>query len=187
MLLSDDDLSARLSSPDNLINKCQSKPNTSHSSNLQVKVITDDRGKRGSEIPDVVRELIAITSASSREKESKIAETFDVSQPFVSQVKRGMIDSHQDERLTEITRSKAEELEKSAHEAALDNLVSALSLVAPKLIEESSPRALARIAVDMSTVVKSLRKDDSASAAASKVVINMVSMKKEDHFDTIDV
>jgi len=174
MILSDEDLHARLSSPENL------------SSKVEIKKPNPNSGNRGEEIPEIIRELIAITAAKSDEREVDIGEAFGVTQPFVSQVKRGMVHQRKDERLTEIVRNATEQKEQTAHELALDNLVQGLNFITPKLAEVEDIRTLSRITRDMASVVKDIGAERS-DATASKVIINMVNLKKETSYDIIDV
>jgi len=176
MILSDSEVDIRLSSPNNIINK------------VSIKKPDVNLGNRGYEIPEVVRDLIAVTASESKEKQTDIAKEFKISQPLVSQMSRGLVDSKHDERLSKLTRNIKQEKEDTAHSLALDSLVSVLGELNPKLADVEDPRTLSRIAKDMSSVVKDLNATrNTVIGDHTRVVINMVNMKKESSFEIIDV
>lgn len=191
MILSDKDLETRLASDENISNIIVSdKLNAiAVSGGLEVRTVNPNIGKRGNEIPDVVRQMIAATAIHSDESQSETAKVFGVTAPFVSQVTRGLVDSKFDSNLAQVANGTKAQKSETAHNLALDSLVSSLGLVNKNLDQVISVKEAAKLAVDMSKVVSTLRKNDDDESKPKTLIIikNVPNQKQESQFDVIDV
>jgi predicted transcriptional regulator len=188
MILSDEDITERLNSKDNIINLVGPATNKPESS-LVIKPLNDTGvGKRGPQIPDMIRRLIAQTAAGSEETQADIANVFGVGIPTVSNYSRGLVHTHLDKDLQELATKTAAEKEETAHGLALDSLVTSLGLVQSGLSGVTTAKEAAKLALDMSRIAQNLKpKDGDEAKTKTLVVIAMPNVKKESQFETIDV
>lgn len=182
MILTDEELEDRISSPDNLINS----------------VIVREIAKGGkvfgdSNIPPLVRDLIGIVGATSNEKQIDIANEFGVSQPTVSTNSRGMLsETFSKDRMNVIDNIRSKKTE-DAHDLALDALVGCVTglkdqLADPLLTKLMKPKDLSKIATDMSKVVSNLKdKNEAGIINNTQVVLLAPPMRKESQYEILDV
>lgn len=189
MILSDEQVDERLSSPDNIINLVNSKEEINQSNgSLVVKINEGGVGKRGDEIHSQIRKLIASTVHESDETQKEIANVFGVTDSLVSQVSRGLVHNRVEQELLDISTKTKVEKENTAHDNALDNLVGLLGIVKDTLPGITSAKEASRIAVDMSRIITSVKPREDESKVRTLVVIKLSSdQKKESQFETIDV
>ena len=184
MILSDEELDARLSHPDNLA--VESDSNSNSSSTFSVEQIHKG-GRKSDGIPPRVRTLIGGLSITSPESQKSIAETFNIGQSSVSQFSRGLVHNRRDDELSdEIGEVKKSTIE-SAHEQALECLMDSLTTLAPRIQEETNPNKLARIAKDMASVTAQLKPKEEREKVNLNVVVMTVPQKKLESYETIDV
>jgi len=205
MILSTKEIEKRLSSTNNLSQRLkQSRPGALPQPNYpEVLPLTKPTRIDGdtSHIPGPVRDLIAITSATSNEPNTSIANNFGTSQNTVSLMKRGLVGYRRDERTEEVL-DKGKQLKKeqeearqakrdSTHELALDNLMATLKAIKPRL-EGAEPiklEKLGTLATTMSNVVANLdkKKDEEAEEANKpKIILFAPTIKNESHYDIIE-
>lgn len=140
-------------------------------------------------IPDSVRKLLAITKSSSSDTNEKVGEVFGVDGSQVSRASRGMIGDRLNKELQGISNTAKENREESAHEAALDVLMTSLSQLQPKLLDpELKPKELSRIAADMSKVARDMkpREDNPGTVNNTQVILFSPPRKKLDKYDFIE-
>src|SRR5262245_6316726 len=123
MIMTDEELEKRLNSPDNLCKIIEKK-------NLRM-----GRPTGATQLPDSIKDLINITSNSSSETQEQTAETFGIDQSTVSKTARGLVGNRHEPRLSGYARSAKEDREQTAHEAALDSLMTTLHQLQPKLVD----------------------------------------------------
>lgn len=152
MILTDEEVTERLESESNLC-----------------KVIHKKNGGRtagATQIPDCVRDLIAITDGRGKD----IGEAFEVDDSSVSEIKKGLVGGSLDKNLQVVGRKASRE--DNAHEAALDVLMTSLSALQPKLVDpDLKAKDLSRIASDMSNIVGKIRGEDRAGVTNNTQVI----------------
>lgn len=198
MILNDTEAFERLTSKDNIINLIEHPDNTDPRMNGSITIQTgglkvihpepETRGSRGPAIPDMIRRLIAQTGNLSDETCTEVANVFGVTPATVSNSERGLIHNRLDKELQEIgTKSLAQKAE-TAHDLALDSLVSSLALVQDNLSTVTTAKEAAKLAVDMSRVVATLKpKSEDEVKTKTLVVIAMPKVRNEGHYETIDV
>lgn len=195
MILTDEEALERLSSKDNIINLVDHPQNIDPRANGAVQIIRpgeglpkDDRGKRGAQIPDMIRTLIAQTAGLSDETCSEVGNIFGVTPATVSNSTRGLVHNRLDKELQEIGTKSTQEKAEKAHNLALDSLVASLGLVQELLPEADSLKEATKTALDLSRMVANLKpREEDETRAKTLVVISMPSLRKETHFETIDV
>ena len=176
--MTDEEVQERLNSPGNL-----------------VKVIEKHIGGRGhgsTNVPGSVRDLIAITAKNSNETQGEIAETFGIDQSSVSEYKKGMVGGRLDKNLQNVARNVEETKTDDAHNAALDCLMSSLSLLQPKLVDpEIKPKDLSKIASDMSKIASNLKPKDKNDRDDGRLNVQVILVKPEqrkiENYEFIDV
>lgn len=186
MILTDEEVEARLNSPENLINKVQI-----------LRIPIGGRGKGDLAIPPMVRGLLGSLSIESKESDTAIANIFGVSQPSVSNSARGLVGDRKDNDLAETidtTRQTVKQKSEDAHNLALDSLMAALTAVGPKIVataEESSIKDLTRTAKDISTVITNIQRnkvnDKDGDANKTLVILHTTERRPESKYDIIDV
>lgn len=170
MLMSDEEVEARLNSDKNL-----------------VRVIEKSRGGKtagSTNIPDSVRDLIAITGG----KQKEIAEEFGVDASSVSEIKKGMVGGRLDKDLQEVSKvakSQREDdrnqREDDAHEAAMDVLMTSLTSLQPKLLDpELKPKDLSKIASDMAKVASVMKPRDNGPSTVNNTQVILYAPPKKD-------
>lgn len=187
MILSDDELDLRLGSD---INLCKIEPTEEHDkSNVEV-VLPKPQGGRGDEIPPLVRHLLSITATSSEETDQSVADTFNVGRHSISEYRRGLVAAKKDDELKSVADKAREDAQSDAHDLAIDNLLSTLQFLKPKLSEIDSAKNLATVAVNMSKVVSTLSnaKDrEKNNDTKPLVIIHSVRTAPEKSYDIIDI
>lgn len=179
MILEDDDVDERLASPDNLINVIV-KP-----------LIHNHRGLGDTQVPDHVRELAGRLANMDGNTQVEVAEAFDISHTTVSKASRGMVGDRFIKSLRNATSGTTESKTETAHEQALDLLMTGLIAMKPKLaLDETAgmkPKELSRIISDMSKVVSSLKGNDDKAGNVNntQVVIFAPPTKKESDYESI--
>jgi predicted transcriptional regulator len=179
MIMNDAEVQERLESPNNLVNRM-----------VEIRKINPDRGKRGDAVPEKVRELIGTLANESDETQDEIAKSFGVTQALVSQTSRGMVDSRLNSKLALATRNSKKEKEESAHDLALDAMVSSLSGITPeKVATIDDPIKLARLAESMSRIssnIKGKNEDSGTKVAVQVVLFSPTKQKDEDEYETVN-
>jgi hypothetical protein len=149
-------------------------------------------------IPDSVRDLIAITSATSEESQSSIAESFNISTPTISNLRRGLVGSKKNERVQGIIdiaeekkrerREKIVEKHDEIHELALDNLFTTLTSLKTAIEPECRPDKLANIASKISSVIKNTekREEEADEAYKPRIILFAPSVKQENYYESIE-
>lgn len=182
MILSDEEVEKRLTSPDNLINI--------------VKVINkrvDLKQAGDCAIPSGIKNLIAHIGIEGGESQSDIAEQFGISQASVSGIMRGLVGSRLDDELVEsVKEAKVSVKEKvdQCHEAAIDSLMAALTKTADLLPKDEmlTAKGASSIAKDLSAVAANLKKgvDESGTGNKTLVILHGVERKRETAFECIE-
>lgn len=187
MILTDEQVEERLTSPDNLMNKV-SEMKESH-----LIVLPKKDGSRGEVIPSRVRQLLGVIANKSTETQTEVADAFDVTQASVSMFSRGISDQRVDHEIKEVVdkarESKAKESqdkESEAHELALDLMVDCIKGVSGRLHEVDKPKELAKMAVDMSKIVGNLKdKDKAGDTNNTQVIIYAPNQRSESAYETL--
>lgn len=186
MILTDEEAEKRLNSPDNLINK------------VQVLVRNANLKSEGdTKIPSMVRSLIGSLSNASGESDKEIGAVFGVSQPTVSNSGRGLVGSRKDDDLSDslnTARNNVKQKTEDAHNLALDSLMSALSVVSPRLEESKdslSLKELTRTSKDLSTVITNIQRnkvaDMSSGGNNTLVILHSTERRAESKYEVLDV
>lgn len=175
MILKDEDVEKRLTSPNNLLNLIK---------NENVEVGTCPKGGRkvgDKPIPPLVRQLISSLDDSTK----NVCDAFEVSQPVVTNARRGMIDDRFDSSLA--ASNQGEEKTDNAHEMALDLLMVSMGALKPKLLDSDlKAKDLSRIASDMSKIVSSVRGNDDGKKNSLRVIILAPEQKSLTDFEFIE-
>jgi hypothetical protein len=158
MIMSDEEVEARINSPSNLVNVIHRK--------------NHGRTTGATEIPESIRDLISITANRSSERQQEIADTFGVGSKTVSRSARGLVGERLDKPLQAVGRTARVSQEESAHEAALDVLMTTLKQIQPKLLDpELKPKELSIVAANMSKIASNMRDPERASVTNNTQVI----------------
>ena len=196
MVLSEEEANARLSSPDNLINKL--KNSRAQNPNISIQPIQGPGRTAGTKnIPDSVRNLIGSLANTSSSTQAEIADTFDVSQFTVSTASRGLVSHRYDPRLRrEVEKEKKErqdlleEKSSSIHEQALDNLVSTMQALQGKIPIVAKAKDLAVVASHLSRVATNMdianRKSDKGNVQNVQVILHAPHQIPETNYDTVE-
>lgn len=183
MIISHEEADTRLASKDNLINRIEVRP-------------MRKSGFDSPRVPGMVRELLGSLAITSNEDKQDIAKVFSVSTSTVSRASRGLIGDRLNQELREKidevrdrdTRS-LDEKKAVAHNLVLDNLMTSLSTLAPKLVTDidMKPAVLARIASDMARISKHLTPEQKdVTINNTQVILYKPEQKKEESYETID-
>lgn len=182
MILTDDEVSARLDSPENLLNK------------VRIERAVPKKHEGDTSVPPMVRGLIAKLSIEGTETDKEIGSVFGVSQPTVSNAARGLVGDRLDTDLSNIVngaKTTIKEKTEDAHEAALDALLSSLNAVGPKIIADTGAtvKELTNNAKNLSFVIVNLKKmqEDNPVNNNTVVILHPPEKRKEANYDIIDV
>lgn len=183
MILTDEEVEQRLTSPQNLLNK------------VQIVRATQKKNVGDTAVPTEVKGLLARLSIDGAESDSIIAKVFGVSQPTVSNAARGLVGDRLDDELAETVgnvKAAIKEKTENAHNAALDSLVISLGKAKP-LLESGiglSVQDLTRTAKDMSIVVANLKKsgvEDVGTTNNTVVILHPPERRNEKAYEVLDV
>lgn len=173
MILKDEDVEKRLTSPNNLLNLIK---------NENVEVGTCPKGGRkpgDKSIPPLVRQLI---SGFGDEHQDDVAEAFGVSQATISGARNNLVGDRFDPSIRQ-----DEEKTDNAHELALDLLMVSMGALKPKLLDSDlKAKDLSRIASDMSKIVSSVRGNDDGKKNSLRVIILAPEQKSLTDFEFIE-
>jgi len=180
MILTDEELEAKLSSPSNLLNQV--------AKDVEVQRIENNRkGVGDGNIPPLVRSLIAGVAHSSDETQKEIAKTFGVDNSSVSKISRGLVSSRKDDSLMEVIGGTKERLE-SAHDLAVDALVNSLATLNNRLDQIEKPEKLAAVAERMSKIVDNLSGSNREENERTVKVILMAPVQRtEKYYEMVEV
>lgn len=151
-----------------------------------IKNITRGRGAR-SEVPEVIREIIAEDAISSGMTAQELSEKHEISQSSISAYKHGATSTASyDEPIAELLESN-NRVRKDIISNARSRLVSALQHITPDKLSEAKLRDVASVAKDMSAIIKNMEEDikDSPKGNAPQFIFFAPQPVKEDIFDTI--
>jgi hypothetical protein len=185
MILTDDEVEDKLKSPDNLINKLK-----------VIKINSGGRREGDTNIPPLVKELIATTASISEETGEEIGELFGISGVSVNAMRKGLtgggnnasFDKELKDKIDKTVDKDTKDKIDSAHDAALDCLVGSLQLLGPRLKEVTKAKDLSKIANDMSKAISNLKKkDEDPEESKIRVVVFAPTQRKESHYKTFDV
>lgn len=161
MYITDDELSDRIDSEANIINR------------LEVKKLHNGGRREGQKnLPNLVREVIAVAAREDGPVEA--AKAFGVSRTHASRLSAGIINHEKgrDPELGDKVDNIIKAREEQAHEAAIENLIDVLGIVKEKAADIKKPETAAKIASDMAKVASSLRpKDAGNNINAGQVII----------------
>lgn len=171
--MSDSEIEERLESPKNL-----------------VRVIEKSRGGKvegSTNIPSSVRDLISITR-NSGDKCKDVAEEFGIDESSVSEISRGMVGGRLDKDLQGVGRKVKEDKEESAHNAALEVLMTSMRQLQPKLADpEVKIKELSKVASDMARVASLMKGEKTNSITNNTQVILIATPKKKlDSYEFIE-
>ncbi len=208
MILTTSEVERRLNSPNNLIRKLPPASNSipissSECNPPEIKSSTKTTKLDGDikTIPEVVRDLISITSASSDETQKQVAEQFGVTSHTVSRLSRGLVGYKKDSRVKEVidlaTEKKKERkaalVEKSdtIHELALDSLVNTLTSFKAKVGPETDlhPEKLSRMAASLSKVVANTRennKEADEGRSQPRIILFAPNLRQESYYESVE-
>lgn len=193
MILSDDEVTERLNSPDNLMNQIKRDSSVS-----VIPLPTQGRQKGDVAIGDHMRDLLAITRKTGEETLEDISIVFGVAPSTISNAARGLNgDGSYDKELANVGNDlikrenlKIEEKEEAAHSEALDILMGSLQVLKPMIASGSGMKAseAASIAKTMSGIASEMRKPQiEITVNPTKVVLFAPRMKEEKEYEIIDV
>lgn len=158
MIMSDEEVEARINSPSNLVNVIHRK--------------NHGRTPGATQIPESIRDLISITANRSEESHKDIADTFGVGNKTISRSARGLVGERLDRSLQKVGQIARENREESAHEAALDVLMTSLKQLQPKLLDpDLKAKDLSAIAANMSKVSNNTKITEDAKTINNTQVI----------------
>jgi hypothetical protein len=188
MILSDEELNLRLDSDINLCT-IDTSEKESHPENVTVVQLPKEKSPRGDAIPPLVRQLLAVTANSSSDTQEEVGNVFGVGNHVVSEYSRGLVARRADSGLRQVADKARTEAVETAHELAIDNLLETLQILKPKLATIDTPKALAKVAVDMSRVVNTLNNTKRPEENETKplVIIHSVHSRPEKSYDVIDI
>lgn len=179
MILSDDEVSARLESKDNIVN-------------VIVKPVKEGGRKvdQGPNLPQPVRELLGRLSSLGQNTDKEIGDVFSVSQPAVSAYGRGLIGGRLDSGIAEAAQAGIDERNKKldkAHDLALDMMVSSITELGTRT-GELKAKDLSRVAKDMHSIVQDSNnnKDKNSTINNTQVILYAPRKRTEKEYDTIE-
>lgn len=182
MILNDEEVEDRISSPKNLLNIIGRKEQESLTKVLPMA----NSGGYHPTIPDKVRELIAGFRGNG-EPLKDIAAEFEMSPNTVSAIGRGLGNKGTfNPTLAEMGRKNNGKID-VAHELALDCLMESLTALNPRLNDPNlKTRELSQIAKDMSGIVGSIRPEEKGNVNNTQVVIFAPQQKKMNDYEFIE-
>lgn len=193
MIISEEEVNKRLEADNNLYNVIRRANQDVEHSNIQIVPIGKQGRTEGStEIPEHVRELIAITANTSDSTQTEIAETFGVSNYSVSHLKRGLVGNSFNPQLRKTAqdaKAKVDAKRDTAHEAALDNLMSVMGHLKDRIPDVAKARDLSKIASDMSRVAVNLRsrsEEENDNKANVLVILHAPQQTREESYESIE-
>lgn len=200
MILTPEQLSSRISSEKNIINKEEIRR-----TQPQVEVIIKDGinnhlGSQGAKhLTDSERVAIG-TLAHSGVDQQTVADIFGISKSHVSDLKNGNrntgdgVNPNIRIRDTNLTNQIQERLEKSKltiAERSAEVLLASLGLITPDKLENSSAREIAQITSQLSQVVRNMsgdsNKNNDSGAAKVQIIVHAPKQTNESAFDYIEV
>ena len=148
-------------------------------------------------IPSSVRELISKISNEGNDTGKEIAEVFGVNESSVSRFSRGLVGGERlDKELQEVgrdarlsVRTAKIDREETAHEAALDVLMTSLTSLQPKLLDpELKAKDISSIAKNMASVAKDMRggREEGNTINNTQVILFAPAKKKLSSYDFIE-
>jgi predicted transcriptional regulator len=176
MILTDEEVEARLNSDKNLVVVLEKK--------------NGGRTAGATNIPASVRELIAITANKTNGTQKEIAEEFGVDPSSVSEIKKGLVGGRLDGHLAEVGKNAAQQKEDDAHSSALDALLTTISVLQPKLVDpEIKATDLSKIASNMAKVASSLKPKESGPSTFNntQVILMRPQQKTLNKYDFVEV
>lgn len=181
MLLEDHEVDSRLNSNENLISLLEVRKGvTILPTNPPLKKEGDTT------VPPKVRELIG-RLGNMGDSSSNISELFGVSSKTVESASKGLIGNRFDADLAIKVKARDEKIE-SAHEEALDLMVSCITNLKGKLNEVGKPEKLSRIASDMSKIISNLKDNGGDNSVRNtQVIVYAPQVSKESDYETINV
>lgn len=153
--------------------------------------IIDMKRGRGSvtQVPDVIREIIAEDAIRSDKTQKEVAEDFGVSASSVSAYKNGATSTASYDKPNEQLAEHNNKIRTDIISTARSRLVSALSHITPDKLAEAKLKDVAAVAKDMSVIIKNMEpeikeKDD---RPAPQFIMYAPQFVKEEKFETIYV
>lgn len=151
-----------------------------------IKDIMRGRGAR-SEVPEVIREIIAEDAIASNMTARELSEKHEISQSSISAYKHGSTSTASyDEPIAELLESN-NRVRKDIISNARSRLVSALQHITPDKLSEAKLRDVASVAKDMSAIIKNMEPEvkDIPKERAPQFIFFAPQPVKEDIFDTV--
>lgn len=181
--LSDEELAARLNSPDNLKNKLS----------LILEPLAGV-GSRGKEVPTEIKKVVTLL-ASDHEREERqedIAKAFNIPQSSVSKFSMALHNFGSKEINPELKRlvDKNQAKRETAETKAIDTLLTTLDIIPNKLSENTSIKTLSVLAKSMSEVADRMAGRNNPQAnTGQQVHLHIFVPKQKDvsDYDVIDV
>lgn len=179
MIVNEEEALSRVNSPDNLINQLNSIKNgvvIDKPKAVVVERLPQSDGPRN--IPPMVQQLIAVSASKTTQKQA--AEAFGVTQSMAGEYENGN---------TKATRNLVKEKINTAHENALDAMVSCITHIKHKLEDPDikiKATDLSKIAADMGRVIE---KTSPKEAARTNVLVQVYAprIKSESEFEEVAV
>lgn len=169
MIINEEEALSRVNSPDNLTNKLKDIK-----SNIIVERLPQSDGPRN--IPPKVQQIIGVTSALTSSRDAAAA--FGVSHPMANNYANGE---------TKATKNVVAERVATAHENALDAMLSSIALVKDRLADPDlkiKPTDLSKIAADMGRVIEKTSPKEGTGTRV-QVLVYAPRMKSESEFEEI--
>lgn len=169
MILSDKDLTERLSSEQNLVNILP---------NPNVEVLPSRKVQAGHvRVPEEVRKLLGSVAGVGDSNAVDLSAAFGVTDVAIRSYSRGLNGQVFDSELADVVETAKENKDKptleSAHSQALDALMSSLKILTPRLETEVGLKltTVSKIARDMSGIVKNLTPEKKGDVTINKTQV----------------
>jgi hypothetical protein len=204
MILTYEQVSQRIDSSDNIINKLKKSRESQVQSKIPEIIIKDGInnhiGHPGS-VHLSENERVAIGVLGHHVDHETVADIFGISKGHVSELKNGNrttgirtgteVESFrtQDNNLLAKIEERLNKTKLSIQERAAETLLTSLGLMTPDKLENSSAKELAQVTSQMSQVMRNLKSEGSTQSSGIKVqiVLHQPKQAREESFDFIEV
>lgn len=175
MILSDEEVEARIESPKNLCRVIEKRK--------------QGRSQGATDVPESVRDLIAITANKSKGTHQEVADVFNIGRSAVSKYSKGLVGDRLDRDLQSVAKQSRSDREEEAHQSALDVLMTTMKQIQPKLLDpDNKLKDLAIVASSMSKVANNMRNVDKEEKTINntQVILFAPPNKKLNQYDFVE-
>lgn len=150
------------------------------------KEITRGRGSV-TEVPEIIREVIAEDAISSDLTQKEVAEKYGVSESSVSAYKHSATSTASYNEPDNKLQKKNDLVRTAIIGTARSRLLEALNHITPDKMKDAKLRDVASVAKDMSAVISNMEPQISNTNVGAQFIFHVPKIKQESDFEIIDV